>query len=293
MKVLVAGGSGFIGSHIVKRLESAGHDVIVFDIRGSPSLDARDFELVRRYVMDCDIVFHLAASPAHRLSVNNPYKVVENNNRALETFAEACREFKKNLIYASSFAVYHSNKMPFSEDLSLETMNAGTPYAVSKMYCESLLKNYFDLFKAYSVIVIRPSNVWGPEEHLHQPLQVLPLWVDAAKNGGEIVVYGRDTSRDFTYIDDFVDGWMAAFDFMLKGDDKNFFEIFNLAGGKEVKLLDVANLLTNKFSARVSVKEIPDFEVVRWGGDLKKSGRILGYSPKHEFWATFENHIKN
>lgn len=265
---LVAGGAGFIGSHLVER---RGGDI--FDLRTGQ--DGRDFSLVKKHVKGKEIVFHLANIPAHRLSITTPYDIIHNNYLTTLNFAEACRLFDVKMVFTSSFGVY-GGKPPFKED---GLLNPGTPYGIAKKSCEELLKGYHELY-GLEVIIVRPSNVWGERDYLHEPLQVLPTWINNVKEGKELVVYGENTTRDFTHIDDFLEG-------MLLASKQKGFEIFNIASGKEVKLLDIAHFLSDK----VVVKPLPDFEVERWCGDVTKAKKVLGWEPKKDFWEEFKKYV--
>jgi len=269
MSILIAGGAGFIGSHLVNKV---GGDV--FDLRTGQ--DARSFDLVKQHVQGKDLVYHLANIPAHRLSVNNPYEVMENNYIATLNFAEACRLADVKLVFASSFGVYGKQPLPFKEGSELKP---DTPYGVTKKSSEEILKIYHDLY-GLDIIIIRPSNVWGENDCLHEPLQVLPTWINNVKDGKELVVFGENTTRDFTHISDFIDG------LVLSSSQKGF-EIFNIASGKEIKLLDVANYLSDN----VVVKPLPKTEIERWRGDITKAKTVLGWKPKKNFWRKFLKRI--
>ena len=126
---------------------------------------------------------------------------------------------------------------------------------------------------------MRPSNVWGEGDYLHEPLQVLPTWIKNVKAGKELVVLGENTTRDFTHISDFVEGIVLA-------SEQDGFEIFNLASGVETRLLDIAKNLSDN----VVVKPLPEHEVGRWRGDITKARSLLNWEPKGEFWEEFEKY---
>ena len=264
--ILVAGGAGFIGSHLVE--QSGGE---VFDLRTGQ--DARNMDQVKNAVKGKDIVYHLANMPAHRLSIDNPHTIMENNYIATLNFAEACRLHDVPLVFASSFGVYGNNqKLPFREDAVL---HPDTPYGVAKKSSEELLKIYHDLY-GMTIAIVRPSNIWGERDYLHEPLQVLPLWMKAANEGKPLIVYGEHTTRDFTHISDFLAGIRKAAD--CKG-----FDIFNIAAGKEIRLLEIAQSI----SGTIDVRPLPKTEVERWEGDIAKARNILGWEPKKDFWKEF------
>jgi len=268
--ILVAGGAGFIGSHLVNRIDGD-----VFDLRTGQN--ACDFDLVKREVEGRDIVFHLANMPAHRLSFHDPHKIMQNNYLATLNFAEACRISDVKIIFASSFGVYSKQALPFREDAVLEPK---TPYGVAKKSCEELLKVYHELY-GMDIIIVRPSNVWGENDYLHEPLQVLPKWINSVKEGKEIIVYGEETTRDFTHISDFIEGIILA-------SKQKGFEIFNLASGKDVNLAEIARSLTDS----VTVKPLPEYEVEKWRGDITKARSLLGWEPKKQFWEEFKMYSK-
>ncbi|MBI4021192.1 MAG: NAD-dependent epimerase/dehydratase family protein [Candidatus Aenigmarchaeota archaeon] len=267
MTTLVAGGAGFIGSHLVERV---GGDV--FDLRTGQ--DARNLDTVKQAVQGKDLVFHLANIPAHRLSVERPQEVMHNNYLSTLNFAEACRIHDAKMVFFSSFGVYGKQRLPFAEDSLLQP---GTPYGVAKKASEELLAIYRTLY-GLEVVIVRPSNVWGDRDYLHEPLQVLPLWIRQVKAGKEIVVYGDKTTRDFTHISDFLDGVVAA--------SRQKAGIFNISSGKETLLLDIAHSLTD----RVTVKPLPPAEVERWCGDTTRAREVLGWQAKRDFWEEFKKY---
>lgn len=270
--ILVTGGAGFIGSHLVEKLKNSA----VFDLRTGQ--DGLNFETVKDYVKGKELVFHLANIPAHRLSVNNPYDIIKNNFLITLNFAEACRVFDAKMVFASSFGVYGSREPPFREDMPLEPK---TPYGVAKKSCEELLQMYHERY-GLNIIIVRPSNVWGGRDYLHEPLQVLPLWIRNLKEKKPLIVHGTETTRDFTHISDFVDG------IILAGKQKGF-DVFNLASGKEIRLYDIAKFLTHD----ITVKPLPQYEIKRWFGDVSKAKNILGWTPKKDFWKELKKYVSD
>lgn len=268
MTVGIAGGAGFIGSHLTKHVGGE-----VFDLRTGQ--DARDKKQVDAFVRDKTLVYHLANMPAHRLSMDTPARVMENNYLATLRFAEACRRFDVKMVFASSFGVYGRQPIPFAEDGVLKPL---TPYGVAKKSCEELLQLYHEQY-GVEIVIVRPSNVWGDGDHLHQPLQVLPIWIERVKAHEPLVVFGEKTSRDFTHVSDFVRGTVSA-----GAHDR--FDIFNIASGKEIRLVDIAKNLSDN----VQIRELPGYEVDRWQGDISKAKRLLGWEPEKDFWTEFTHY---
>lgn len=268
--ILITGSAGFIGSNLAKRIQAES-----FDIRTGQN--GLDFDLVKKAVAGKELVFHMANIPAHRLSVENPYEVMKNNYLITLNFAEACRMHDVKIVFASSFSVYGQQENPFSEDMK---MKPDTPYGVTKKACEELLQHYHEMYGT-DVIVIRPSNVWGPGDELHEPMQVLPIWVNAVREKKPITVHGENTTRDFTHIDDFVDG-------MLLASQETGFDVFNVCSGKEIRLLDIANAITDK----IKITELPKYETEQWVGDNSKLEK-LGWKPKKDFWKELEIYCQN
>ena len=277
IRFLIIGGSGFIGTNLKEELVLRGQEVEIFDIRDkdNPRDVNIDKELLFNSVKNCDVVFHLAAIPAHRLSVENPYKIISNNYNATLNILTACKAFEKKIIYASSFSVYGKQKPTWNEDTSL---SCDTPYSHTKIASEQLLELYHKLYNT-EVIIARLSNVFGPYEELHQPLQVLPIWFECKKRGMPLIVNGKNTTRDFTYVFDIVNG------LILLSRQKGF-NIFNICNGKETKISDVAK----EISDDVEIKDLPNYEAERWVGSNKKM-RKLGWQPTKDIfeWVREQN----
>lgn len=279
-RYIVTGSDGFIGTNLVKTLESIGHEVIKFDKRTGKDITKPDTfkldNLITKFVK-IDAVFHLAAIPSHRLSVDNPYEILYNNYLAMLNVLEFCRKNKIKLIHASSFSVYGNQPTPWRED---DSYNPTTPYAYSKVFCEELIKSYVEL-NSMKVIIARFSNVFGPHEEKHLPLQVLPIWLNNAKEGLPLDVYGRDTTRDFTYVGDVVNA-------LLLLSEQEQFGIYNVCAGQEIKLIDVAKAISNK----IFVHKLPDYEATKWVG-ANSQLRDLGWEPTKNVFDWIEEVKEN
>ncbi len=257
-KYLIFGSAGFVGFNLKIELERfVGNEVIGFDRRDPKK--PRDILINKQELYDevenADIVFHLAAIPAHRLSVRNPEEILQNNIECTLTIAEACRLHNKPMVYASSFSVYGNQPPSWTEDMP---MSAETPYSLSKVICEQILQ-FYHKFYGLDVKIARFSNVYGPFEEFHDPMQVIPTWLNQAKKGEKITVYGENTTRDFTYVFDICYGLMSI-------SRTPGFDIYNLCSGKEVKLLDIAKQITSN----IQVLPLPSYETERWVGDNSK-----------------------
>lgn len=273
-RIAVFGGGGFLGVNLCKALRKKGHDVISIDKRNGMDILNWNDE-IENYIKNCDLCFHLAAIPAHRLSVEDPYDVIYNNYIVTLNIAQACSFYQKKLIYASSFSVYGKQEVPWTEDMPLQS---DTPYAHAKVACEDLLRLFSKLYGA-NIIITRFSNVYGEHEELHQPIQVLPIWFKAYKEGKPIKVMGETTTRDWTYVGDVVNALLILM-------DQDGFDVFNICRGKEISLMNIAKI----FCDDIEVLPLPEYEAVRWVGDNSKM-RSLGWKPMMEVEDYIEDKI--
>lgn len=273
MDMLCTGGSGFIGTNLVKRLEKDGHSVQNLDIRNGPGYNVNYFPRINHFMTQHDIVFHLANIPAHRFSMASPYEIILNNYQTTLNIAEAVRRSDRcnKIVFLSSFAVYGKNRnIPWTEDASVQ---ATTPYGLCKIQCEELLNKYHEWY-GIDIIIIRPSNVFGEYEELHKPLQVIPKWFDDTRCERPLVVYGEQTYRDFTYVGDIVDG-------IIQASKQKSPKVYNLCSGEIAYLKDIAY----KISSKVEIVDLPSHETVHWLGSYEKAKRELGYRPTKTIWT--------
>lgn len=296
MNVIVTGGAGFIGSHVVNRLLEEGHGVTVIDDfndyynpeikRGNVAAyggevrvvegDIRDRELVRSVFAEAkaDAVIHLAARAGVRPSIQDPVLYVDTNINGTMNLLEAAREFGvTEMVFASSSSVYGENKkVPFAEDDLLE--GVVSPYAATKLSGEHLCSNYAKHF-GVNIRSLRFFTVYGPGQ---RPDLAISKFVRLVEGGQPIERYGDgSTGRDYTYISDIVDGVMAALAYR-----ETPFEIFNLGGSNSVSLGRLIEIVEEATGKKAEVIELPDQpgDVPFTAADVSKSGRLLGYSPK-------------
>lgn len=259
---LVTGSEGFIGTNLVKTLEESNFVVRKMDNRCNFVYDCKKFKLVNDMSKAADVIFHLANNPNHRNSMRIPHSIIQNNYATTLNIAEASRVNDCKLVFYSSFSVYGKTSTPWKE---YQALDPTTPYGFCKIQSEQLLEMYHKLY-GVDVIIIRPSNVFGPFEYLHQPIQVIPTWLKNYANNEPLVVYGEDTCRDFTYVLDIVNA-------TVKSIEKTGFRIYNLCSGYPTKLLDVAKEISDK----VIVKKLPDHETTTWYGKNELAKEELGF----------------
>ncbi|MBW2039326.1 MAG: GDP-mannose 4,6-dehydratase [Deltaproteobacteria bacterium] len=299
-RVLVTGGAGFIGSHLCQRLLREGDGVVCldnFDPFYDPAIKRRnieeinstkgdgEFQLVEGDIRDkgfledlfrrssFDLIIHLAARAGVRPSIQHPILYEEVNVKGTLNLLEVCRDSGVlNLIFGSSSSVYGRNrKVPFSEDDRLEAMIS--PYAVTKRAGELFCYAYHCLF-GLNVFCLRFFTVYGP---CQRPEMVIHKFTRLIHQGERIPVYGDGTSRrDYTYIDDIIEGVMGAVR-NLRG-----YDIFNLGESFTVPLRELISLLEDALGKEAEVEELPEQpgDVPITYADISKARRLLGYDPQ-------------
>ena len=248
--VLVTGGAGFVGHHLVNRLLEEGVRVHVLDDLSTGNVenipkeatffqgDIRDAGMVRRAMANCDGVFHLAARVELQKSLTDPVDCFSVNVVGTAQIIQECLAVEnRRLVFASSCAVYplHPDQ-PLSETMAIL---GETPYALSKRVGEQHIEIYAEIAHL-NACSLRCFNIYGPGQKIDSPYAaVIPKFIHQALHGKEITVNGKgDQTRDFIYISDVTDGYMLAMASQSLG-------IFNLGGGNATSIRQLAEMVTN------------------------------------------------
>ena len=297
--VLVTGGAGFIGSHLVERLLGEGrwrvHVVDDFDDFYDPALKRRnvaphlsreDFRIHEADIRDraalervfrespFDCVVHLAARAGVRPSLAEPLLYAETNVRGTLNLLELARESGvRQFVFGSSSSVYgESEKVPFSED---EPVNRPiSPYAATKAAGELLCHTYSHLW-GLRAVALRFFTVYGARQRPDLAIHKFARLISA---GRPVPVYGDGTTRrDYTFIDDIIAGVRAAMDY-----EASAFEIFNLGESRTVSLSELIALLERELGrrARIDRQPLQPGDVPQTFADISKARRLLGYDPR-------------
>jgi UDP-glucuronate 4-epimerase len=295
--ILVTGGAGFIGSHLTRRLLDRGDRVTILDDfndfydparkranvarvaeRDGFSLvegDIRDADLVEKLFRDhqFDAVVHLAARAGVRPSLKEPILYEDTNCIGTLRLLEAARHHGPDtFIFGSSSSVYGINqKVPFSEDD--EVNQPISPYATTKRSGELLCYNYHHLYDL-NIACLRFFTVYGPAQ---RPEMAIHKFTDLLARGEEIPMYGDGSSRrDYTFVDDIIDGVVASLDLAPP------FEILNLGGAETTALADLIRMIADELGVEHRIQYLPEQpgDVPITYADVRKAGRVLGYSPR-------------
>jgi len=315
MKILVTGGAGFIGSHVAERLLQRGDAVVTLDNFNdyySPARKRANAALLARYrgssVVEADIrdaaamnalfaserfdrVVHLAAMANVRYSVKEPALYVDVNVTGTRNLLEAARrQGVQHLVLASTSSVYgRTDKIPFVETDPTDRPLA--PYPASKKACE-LLAHAYHVSYGLRCRVLRFFNVYGPRG---RPDMAPYMFTERILRGEPIVQFGGGRpKRDWTYIDDTVDGVVAALDAEID------YDVFNLGRGEPVVLSDFIRTLESLIGRAAILEDgaLPDTEPLTTYSDTTKAARILNYRPKislpdglARFWAWYQENV--
>ncbi len=295
--VLVTGGAGFIGSHLVDKLLARGCDVTVVDSfdpfysvnikennvcahLGKPNYrlvreDIRDLKALRRELTgDYDVIAHIAAKAGVRPSIQDPLGYQSVNVGGTQNLLELAKEWGvKRFVFASSSSVYGVNaNVPWREDEGL--LKPISPYASTKMSAELLGHVYSHLY-GISFVALRFFTVYGPRQ---RPDLAIHKFARLMLEGKAIPVYGDGgTRRDYTFVDDTVQGILAALSF-----EGSPFEVINLGNNQTVSLNDLIGGLEEALGVEATVNRLPDQpgDVPQTWADIHKAERLLGYKPK-------------
>ena len=297
--LLVTGGAGFIGSHLVDRLLKTGadHITVIDDFndfydpqikRANISEHVKDprYKLAELDIRDqnglkqlfdqnrFDCIVHLAARAGVRPSLSQPQLYTETNINSTLNLLELAREHGiKQFVFGSSSSVYGINaKVPFSEDDPIR--QPISPYAATKAAGELLCHTYSHLY-GIRCICLRFFTVYGPRQ---RPDLAIHKFARLITEGKPIPVFGDGTTRrDYTYIDDIIDGVVAAINY-----DKRSYDIFNLGESRTVDLNELISLLEKQLDKRAFIdRQLPQpGDVPQTFADVSKARALLGYNPQ-------------
>ena len=296
MRVLVTGGAGFIGSHLVESLLAAGHEVAILDdfndyydplIKRANiaavsknvaihAVDLRDAAAVRNvfHGEKFDTIAHLAARAGVRPSIQHPQLYYDVNVGGTLHLLEAARLIGvERFIFASSSSVYGISKtVPFSEDLHLtQTIS---PYAATKIAGEFLCSTFSHLYQM-RVVALRFFTVYGARQ---RPDLAIHQFTKKILAGQPIQQFGDgSTRRDYTYIDDIIQGVMASLNYTGP-----LFDLFNLGESETVQLKELIAAIEKVLGKKAKINELPEQpgDVPLTCADISKAKKLLGYNPK-------------
>ena len=302
MKILVTGCAGFIGSNLCERLIAEDHSVIGIDnfdpfynkeikednmalLKSMPSFRFYQLDITNRNDLfninePFEVVIHLAAKAGVRPSILNPEVYLNVNIRGtLNVLDFMLSKGVRKIVFASSSSVYGDNAIsPFKENSN--TDYPISPYAFTKKSCELLLYSYFHLYQLSSVS-LRFFTVFGPRQ---RPDLAIHKFFNAVLNEQPIVIYGDGSnSRDYTYIDDTVDGVMKALKYLI--DNGEMYEIFNLGNNAPITLKEMAKYIQDVTSKKAIFyhEKMQQGDVKHTCADIAKAQKILDYNPGTNF----------
>lgn len=292
--VLVTGGGGFIGSRLCERLVQSGATVRAFvrytsraeigllrflepDILKKVEIirgDLRDFSAVEQASRGVDIVFHLGALISIPYSYVHPVETVQTNLLGTLNILEACRKSGAKLVHTSTSEVYGTAlRVPIDEDHPLQGQS---PYSASKIGADKLVESYFRSF-GLPTMTVRPFNTYGPGQSTRA---VIPTIITQALAGGVVRLGNLDAIRDFTYLDDTVEGFLLT----AQADTWNG-ETYNLGSGEEISIGAIAALIFRLMGKQAEIQleksrlRPEKSEVLRLISDNRKAKLELGWQP--------------
>jgi UDP-glucuronate 4-epimerase len=313
-KVLVTGGAGFVGSHVAEYLLRRGDDVVIVDEvndyydvkiklanldhlrRISPEEEGR-LSIYKGDICDEEFmlgvfekerpewVCHMAARAGVRPSIQDPFIYIHSNIKGTTQLMELSHKFGvKNFVFASSSSVYGGSKSTyFSEEENVD--NPVSPYAASKKACELLAYTYHHLYQL-NITGLRFFTVYGPRG---RPDMAPFKFIDRVSRGVELQKFGDgSSSRDYTYIDDIVDGVVRSI------DRPHPYEVFNLGKGDGTSLNEFISIVEKHVGKKANVKQLPDQpgDVPYTCADVNKAQQLLGYRSKVSFDRGIEKTVQ-
>jgi UDP-glucose 4-epimerase len=276
MNIIVTGGSGFIGSHVVDHLVEAGHKVTVIDHRVRPhrndvsfeDVDLLDISSAIQATKGSDVIFHLAAVSNVNYAYKYPVYTVDLNIRGTTNILEAARlNGIQRVIFASTVWVYTGARQdgPLTEETPFFIPDAGHIYTSSKIASEMIIHNYWQLYKQ-PFTILRYGIPYGPR--MREQL-VIPIFIQKALSGQPITIQGDGSQyRNYVYISDLADAHVLALQEVAKN------QVYNLEGPEKVSIRDIAESLNELMGGSVKIEYTPA-RPGDYGGKVVSAEKIL------------------
>lgn len=308
-KIFVTGADGFIGSHLTEKLVGLGYNIKALvqynsfnnhgwldscrkDIKDQFEIvsgDIRDFSQINKLIKNCDVVFHLASLIGIPYSYNAPQSYVDTNITGTLNIIQSSLEAEvSKVIHTSTSEVYGTAEfVPITEEHPLKGQS---PYSASKIAADQLALSYYHSFQL-PLAICRPFNTYGPRQSLRA---VIPTIIAQLLNNNISINLGDlSTTRDFNYIDDTVDGFIAS----MKSE-KNLGQAVNIGSNFEVSIEKTAELIANFFDIKLNI--IMDksrirpkrSEVKRLWAENRKAFELLDWKPNYSGIEGLEKGLK-
>lgn len=296
MNILVTGGAGFIGSHVVNKLVAEGHQVLVLD-----NLSNGSRENIKQHFLDCnmkfvegdikdtkilssmfnefnfDICYHLGASINVQDSIDDPKTTFENDAVGTFNVLEECKKHNTKMVFMSTCMVYDRC---YDKGINeVHPTKPASPYAGSKISGENMVLSYFYAY-GLPTVVIRPFNTYGPRQKSSGEGGVVSIFIDKALNGENLKIYGNGVqTRDLLFVEDCADFVIAA-----GMNDKVNGEIVNAGTGRDVSVNELADIVCKACGSNSVIEHVqhihPQSEIMRLLCDYSKAKELLGWEPK-------------
>ena len=284
MKILVTGGTGFVGSHIVEYLVQRGDNVTILDNLNTGKIenlskvktnvnvvngDIRDYKLLEGLVNDSDGVFHEAALASVQQSFKMQDEYFDVNVNETENILKLAKEYGFKVVYASSSSVYgNTTEIPINENFELNPIN---PYGQTKLDGEKIARRYSE--QNVSVIGLRYFNIFGKGQTIEYA-GVITKFIERLKEGKSPIIFGKGSQiRDFIYVNDVAEANLMA----MNCNESNL--LVNIGSGKAISILELANMMI-----KISGIELNPTFTKSLQGDIEKSHadvslakRLLGW----------------
>jgi len=306
-KVLITGAGGFIGSHLTEELVDCGYQVKAFvhynsrnscgwledsKCKGNIEIvagDIRDTDIVRHAMRDVEIVFHLAALIGIPYSYHSPEAYVSTNIKGTLNILQSALDFGvKKVVLTSTSEIYGTAQfVPITEQ---HPVSPQSPYAASKAAADFIAFSFYSSFGT-PVSIVRPFNTYGPRQSARA---IIPTIITQILNGSKRIKLGFVSStRDFTFINDIVKGFIAAGE-----SNSTIGEVVNIGSNSEIKIKNLVELIAKLLGKKVTIvtenlrKRPNKSEVKRLLADTSKAQKLLNWAPRYTLESGLSQTVK-
>ena len=298
MKILITGGAGFLGTHLVEYWVNMGHQISVLNTKSKRSTEfasafhsdveikwgtVEDYNTVKNSVKGKDLVVHLAAKVNVDQSVVSPKDYFATNLDGTINVLEAARNFGVKVLYESSREVY--GDMPDSPVNEETELKPKSPYALSKASADRICYGYHTSY-GLEIMILRSCNVYGANQRSGKLGAFIPRLVEQAINGGELTIYGSgDQKREYIHVSDLI----MAHDLLIK-KGKFSGDAINIGTNQYYSIKKIAEKIGNRLSSRIVNVESRQGEIPGFVLDSSLI-RSMGFVPRVDFWEGLDNYI--